>query len=145
VWYIVFFCFFAWTILPEYIFIVLTGVSIVCLADQNNLVITNLFGGASGNEGLGFLSLCFDWNYIAAVSSPMWYPLQTTVNMLIGIIGCYILFMGECSRKSILKRHCFLTLTNRYLLREPLGLSEIPIPLPILVQRIFNLHELHHL
>jgi hypothetical protein len=79
VWYIVFFCFFAWTI----------------LADQNNLVITNLFGGASGNEGLGFFSLCFDWNYIAAVSSPMWYPLQTTVNMLIGIIGCYILFMGE--------------------------------------------------
>jgi hypothetical protein len=44
---------------------------------------------------LGFFSLCFDWNYIAAVSSPMWYPLQTTVNMLIGIIGCYILFMGE--------------------------------------------------
>jgi hypothetical protein len=94
VWYIVFFCFFAWTIVPEYIFIVLTGVSVVCLADQHSLVITNLFGGASGNEGLGFLSLCFDWNYIAALQSPLWYPLQTTVNMLIGIIGCYCLFMG---------------------------------------------------
>lgn len=95
VWYIVFFSFFIWTMFPEYIFIVLTGVSVVCLADQNNLVITNLFGGASGNEGLGFLSLCFDWNYIAAFNSPLWYPLQTTVNMFIGIIGCYSLFMGE--------------------------------------------------
>ncbi|THW83937.1 OPT superfamily oligopeptide transporter [Aureobasidium pullulans] len=94
VWYIIFFCLFFWEILPEYIFIVLTGVSIVCLADQHNLVITNLFGGASGNEGLGFLSLCFDWNYIAAFNSPLWYPLQTTVNMLIGICGCYILFMA---------------------------------------------------
>lgn len=99
VWYIIFFCLFFWEILPEYIFTVLTGVSIVCLADQHNLVITNLFGGASGNEGLGFLSLCFDWNYIAAFNSPLWYPLQTTVNMLIGIFGCYILFMGKLIKK----------------------------------------------
>ena len=95
VWYIVFFSFFVWTIFPEYVFVVLTGVSIVCLADQNNLVITNLFGGASGNEGLGMLSLCFDWNYIASFNSPLWYPLQTTFNMFLGIIGCYSLFMGE--------------------------------------------------
>ncbi|KAG9715190.1 OPT superfamily oligopeptide transporter, partial [Aureobasidium melanogenum] len=94
VWYIVSFAIFFWEILPEYMFTVLTGVSIFCLADQHNLVFTNLFGGASGNEGLGFLSFCFDWNYIASFQSPLWYPLQTTVNMLIGIIGCYILFMG---------------------------------------------------
>ncbi|KAG9523020.1 OPT superfamily oligopeptide transporter, partial [Aureobasidium melanogenum] len=94
IWYIVFFAIFFWEILPEYMFTVLTGVSIFCLADQHNLIFTNLFGGASGNEGLGFLSFCFDWNYIASFQSPLWYPLQTTVNMLIGIIGCYILFMG---------------------------------------------------
>jgi hypothetical protein len=33
---------------------VLEGVSIFCLAHQDSLVFTNLFGGASGNEGLGF-------------------------------------------------------------------------------------------
>jgi hypothetical protein len=35
-------------------FTVLEGVSIFCLAHQDSLVFTNLFGGASGNEGLGF-------------------------------------------------------------------------------------------
>ena len=94
VFYIIFVCIFVWETLPEYIFPVLTGVSIFCLARQNNLVFTNLFGGASGNEGLGALSICLDWNYIAGLNSPLWYPLQTSVNMLIGICGCYILFMG---------------------------------------------------
>lgn len=44
---------FVWEWFPEYIFTVLEGVSIFCLADQHNLVFTNLFGGSSGNEGLG--------------------------------------------------------------------------------------------
>ncbi|KAH0163161.1 OPT superfamily oligopeptide transporter, partial [Aureobasidium melanogenum] len=48
IWYIVFFAIFFWEILPEYMFTVLTGVSIFCLADQHNLIFTNLFGGASG-------------------------------------------------------------------------------------------------
>jgi len=65
VFYIIFICIFVWETLPEYIFPVLTGVSVFCLARQDNQVFTNLFGGASGNEGLGFLSICFDWNYIA--------------------------------------------------------------------------------
>jgi hypothetical protein len=41
----------------QYIFTVLEGVSIFCLAHQDSLVFTNLFGGASGNEGLG-LGMC---------------------------------------------------------------------------------------
>lgn len=94
VFYWVFAALFVWEVFPEYIFVVLTGVSVFCLADQNNLIFTNLFGGASGNEGLGFLNVCFDWNYIAGLNSPLWYPLQTTFNMMLGIIGCYILFMG---------------------------------------------------
>ena len=94
VFYIIFGVIFVWEAFPEYMFTVMTGVSVFCLADQNNLVFTNLFGGASGNEGLGFLSICFDWNYIAGLWSPLWYPLQTLVNQMIGIIGCYILFMG---------------------------------------------------
>ncbi|OQO11666.1 hypothetical protein B0A48_03393 [Cryoendolithus antarcticus] len=94
VFYIVFGLIFVWEVLPEYMFTVLTGVSVFCLAKQDNLVFTNLFGGASGNEGLGFLSVCFDWNYIAGLWSPLWYPWQSTVNQGLGLIGCYCLFMG---------------------------------------------------
>ncbi|EST04618.1 Oligopeptide transporter, OPT superfamily [Kalmanozyma brasiliensis GHG001] len=85
---------FVWEVFPEYIFPVLEGVSIFCLARQDNMVFTNLFGGASGNEGLGFLSICFDWQYIASLGSPMWLPLETMVNSLVGYLGCIILFMG---------------------------------------------------
>jgi hypothetical protein len=105
VFYIVFAAIFVWEVFPEYIFVVLTGVSVFCLADQNNLTFTYLFGGASGNEGLGFLNVCLDWNFIAGLWSPLWYPLQTTFNYMIGIIGCYILFMGKYppSRQSFIQ------------------------------------------
>ena len=114
IFYYVFAAIFVWEVFPEYIFPLLTGISVFCLADHHNLVFTNLFGGASGNEGLGFLSICLDWNCmffesailyplnrvadsftpdIAGLQSPLWYPLQTLVNCMIGIIGCYILFM----------------------------------------------------
>lgn len=85
---------FVWEIFPEYVFPVLEGVSIFCLARQNDMVFTNLFGGASGNEGLGFLSLCLDWQYIASLGSPLWLPLETMVNSVVGYLGCIVLFMG---------------------------------------------------
>ncbi|KAI4843230.1 OPT superfamily oligopeptide transporter, partial [Aureobasidium sp. EXF-8845] len=94
VFYIIFVVIFVWEVFPEYLFPVLEGVSIFCLADQKNLVFTNLFGGASGNEGLGILSFCFDWQYVASLGSPLWLPLETMTNNLIGYIGCVILFMG---------------------------------------------------
>ncbi|TPR06570.1 hypothetical protein CAN33_0023235 [Aspergillus niger] len=72
----------------------ISSFSIFCLADQHSLVFTNLFGGASGNEGLGFLSLSFDWNYIASLGSPLWYPLYAMTNNFIGYLGCIILFMA---------------------------------------------------
>ncbi|KJR85349.1 uncharacterized protein SPSK_08583 [Sporothrix schenckii 1099-18] len=92
--YIIFFFFLVWEIFPEYIFTVLEGVSIFCLAKQDSLVFTNLFGGASGNEGMGLLALSFDWNYIAPFGSPLWLPLQTLVNEYIGYMGCIVFFMG---------------------------------------------------
>lgn len=55
---------------------------------------TNLFGGSQGNEGLGFLSLCFDWQYIASLGSPLWVPLQTLTNSFIGYITCIVLFIA---------------------------------------------------
>jgi hypothetical protein len=78
----------------QYIFPVLIGVSVFCLAHQDSLVFTNLFGGAQGNEGMGFLSISFDWNYIAGFGSPLWLPLQTQINSFIGYIGGIALSIG---------------------------------------------------
>lgn len=75
-------------------FPLLQGVSIFCLAQKHSLLFTNLFGGSSGNEGLGFLSICFDWQYIAALGSPLWLPLNTLTNSFIGYILCIVVFMG---------------------------------------------------
>jgi len=62
---------FIYEVFPAYVFPLLNGFNIVCLASQkassNTVdVITNLFGGSDGNEGLGFLSLSFDWQYIGS-------------------------------------------------------------------------------
>jgi hypothetical protein len=71
---------------------VLTGVSVFCLVKRDSMLFTNLFGGSNGNEGLGLLSLSFDWQYIG--STPLWLPLQTLANNLIGWALCIIVFMG---------------------------------------------------
>ncbi|OZJ06873.1 hypothetical protein BZG36_00021, partial [Bifiguratus adelaidae] len=92
VFWIVFCSIFVWEWFPEYMFPWLSGMSIFCLANQNSNVFTNIFGGASNNEGLGLLSISLDWNYIGLVFSPMYLPLTTQLNMIIGIIGCYIMF-----------------------------------------------------
>ena len=51
---------------PQYIAPVLAGVSIFCLTHQHSLLVTTLFGGSMANEGLGFLSLSFDWTMITS-------------------------------------------------------------------------------
>lgn len=85
---------FVWEVLPEYMMPILTGVSVFCLAQRNSLVFTNLFGGSNGNEGLGLLSFCLDWQYIAGTVSPLWFPLQTLSNNLVGYLLCIAVFMG---------------------------------------------------
>ncbi len=74
------------------IFPVLTGVSIFCLASNNNVVFRNVFGGASNNEGMGLLAWCFDWNLIG--SSCMFNPIWLQINQDIGIFFTYILMAG---------------------------------------------------
>ena len=64
---------FIYEIIPSYIFPLLNGFSIFCLASQHASpsvqdVFTNIFGGAGGNEGLGLFSLSFDWQYIGSAS-----------------------------------------------------------------------------
>jgi hypothetical protein len=125
VFWIIFAALFFWEFLPEYIFPLLIGVSVFCLADQHNLVFTNcknvqvlgfelftnftgvkyligklltqdflVFGGAQGNEGMGLLSVSFDWNYIAGFGSPLWLPLETLTNSFIGYMGGIALLIG---------------------------------------------------
>lgn len=69
---------FVYEVIPSYIFPLLNGINIVCLSTQHASaksvdIITNLFGGIDGNEGLGFFSFSFDWQYIT--STAMSYPL----------------------------------------------------------------------
>jgi len=54
---------------PAYIFPWLNSVSIPCLASmkatgEKAAVLTNLFGGATNNEGLGLFTVSFDWQYV---------------------------------------------------------------------------------
>ncbi|KAJ5891674.1 uncharacterized protein N7473_007902 [Penicillium subrubescens] len=88
VFWLVFVAVFCWEWFPEVLHLpTLSAVSIFCLANQNSLVFTNLFGGSQGNEGMGLLSVCFDWNNIARFGSPLWMPLQTLINSFIGYLG----------------------------------------------------------
>lgn len=91
---IVFTCIFVWEIVPEWIMPILTGVSIFCLARQNSSVFTNIFGGASGDEGLGLFSICLDWQYISGGFSPLYYPMDSLISQGVGVIFCIVLFAG---------------------------------------------------
>lgn len=83
---------FIWELIPEYIFPLTTGVSIFCLANQHSEAFTYLFGGANGDEGLGFLSWCFDWQYVG--TDMLILPLTTQFNQFIGYIICIALTTG---------------------------------------------------
>ncbi|KAJ1018012.1 hypothetical protein NDA13_006620 [Ustilago tritici] len=80
-------------ILPAYIFPTLNSVSIPCLATVHTRgklarTLTNIFGGAQSNEGLGLFSLSFDWQYIT--SSQLSLPLVQQVNSWIGYAVCCV-------------------------------------------------------
>lgn len=94
IFYVIFAIVFVWEVIPEYFFPLLQGLSIFCLANQKSLVFTNLFGGSQGNEGLGFLAISLDWQYVASLGSPLWVPLQTMVNNIIGYHLCIVLFLA---------------------------------------------------
>ena len=56
---------------PAYIWPWLNSVSIPCLAAMHATgskaaVLTNVFGGATNNEGLGLFTLSFDWQYVSS-------------------------------------------------------------------------------
>ncbi|KAH9889084.1 OPT oligopeptide transporter [Cubamyces lactineus] len=86
---------FVWEWFPEYIAPTLTGISIICLADQKSAWVTRIFGGAAGNEGLGLFALSLDWNYVGsggqAIGS-LFTPLSTQLSLYAGVIVCVISF-----------------------------------------------------
>lgn len=60
---------FVYEFFPAYVFPFLNSISIPCLAAMHATgntanILTNLFGGASNNEGLGLFSFSFDWQYV---------------------------------------------------------------------------------
>jgi OPT oligopeptide transporter protein len=55
---------------PAYMFPFLNSISIPCLAAMHatgntGSILTNLFGGATNNEGLGLFTFSFDWQYVS--------------------------------------------------------------------------------
>ncbi|KAH7913890.1 OPT oligopeptide transporter protein-domain-containing protein [Hygrophoropsis aurantiaca] len=94
VFYIVFGIIFFWELFPEWIFPLVTGFSIFCLAAPNSPAVSRLFGGTNGNEGLGLLALCLDWQYVSGGVNPMTIPLKAQVSNFIGYILCIAVFMG---------------------------------------------------
>lgn len=86
---------FIWELFPEWIFPLLTGFSIFCLANPKSADFTRVFGGSNGNEGLGLLSICLDWQYISGGYNPFAIPLQAQFSNLLGYLLCmyvYLLF-----------------------------------------------------
>jgi hypothetical protein len=88
---------FCYEFLPAYIFPWLNSVSIPCLAAMNATgakaaTLTNIFGGATNNEGLGLFSLSFDWQYITSFQTSL--PLKLQVHAAVGLGICYIVMAG---------------------------------------------------
>ncbi|KAH0278551.1 OPT superfamily oligopeptide transporter, partial [Aureobasidium melanogenum] len=82
---------------PAYIFPWLNSVSIPCLASmkatgEKAAVLTNLFGGATNNEGLGMFTLSFDWQYITSGTTSQ--PLILQVHIAIGLFVCMMAMLG---------------------------------------------------
>ncbi|KAI8069515.1 OPT family small oligopeptide transporter [Gongronella butleri] len=88
--FMVFLAIFVYEFIPQYMFPLLGGISIACLARRDSVWIQRLFGGLAVNEGLGILQLCFDWNYLSSFS-PMVFPLYTQINVYVGVLLMYLL------------------------------------------------------
>ena len=103
--------------LKIYSFPLLNGFSIPCLVTQKaspayRRLITNVFGGAEGNEGMGLLEMSFDWQYISSVI--LSYPIrqQGSVSVFVAELYSYLflsklvdwlrILLCRCSRNILL-------------------------------------------
>ncbi|GAB0138449.1 hypothetical protein EsDP_00006684 [Epichloe bromicola] len=84
-------------VFPAYIFPWLNSISIPCLASMNATgdkasTLTNLFGGATNNEGLGLFTLSLDWQYITSTQTSL--PLKLQVHQALGFLICILAMLG---------------------------------------------------
>ncbi|KAG2194924.1 hypothetical protein INT47_005600 [Mucor saturninus] len=88
--FIVFGGIFIYEFIPQYMFPMLGGVSIVCLAKDNSPWVQRLFGGIAVNEGMGMFQLSFDWNFLSFYT-PLTIPLWVQLNVYFGILVLWIM------------------------------------------------------
>lgn len=98
--WIAFTAIFVYEIIPAYIFPLLNGVSVFCLASQKAPqhivdIFTNLFGGTNGNEGLGLLSISFDWQYIGSAWVHVLFLSLVRANQNIRYMSLPLIQQGE--------------------------------------------------
>ncbi|KAL6705559.1 hypothetical protein ACN47E_006676 [Coniothyrium glycines] len=95
--WIAFSCMFAYEFFPAYIFPWLNSVSIPCLAAMNATgntakTLTNIFGGATNNEGLGLFTISLDWQYITSFQSSL--PLKFQLHQAAGFAVCFVVMVA---------------------------------------------------
>ncbi|KAG0172884.1 hypothetical protein DFQ28_009890 [Apophysomyces sp. BC1034] len=88
--FIIFGGIFVYEFIPQYMFPLLGGISIFCLAKRDSVWFMNLFGGLNVNEGLGILGISFDWNFLTA-QYPLILPLYVQMNVYAGIVILWIM------------------------------------------------------
>jgi OPT family small oligopeptide transporter len=88
--FIVFAAIFVYEFIPQYMFPLLSGFSIVCLASRGSKTVQNLFGGTAINEGMGIFNLSFDWNYLLT-TTPLVLPFWVQVNYYVGILVLWLI------------------------------------------------------
>ncbi|CAO3697429.1 unnamed protein product [Rhizopus stolonifer] len=81
---------FVYEFIPQYMFPLLSGFSIVCLASRGSKTVQNIFGGTAINEGLGIFNLSFDWNYLLT-TSPLVLPFWVQINYYSGILALWLI------------------------------------------------------
>lgn len=128
---------FVYEVIPSYIFPLLNGFNIFCLASQHapqrtRDVFTNLFGGSDGNEGLGFLSLSFDWQYIGSTYMSLPLIQQGAMLFLLLLLSSYLPSVSKFVDWICLVLHH----THGYLLLECLGGSSIYLSLRCAFQQL---------
>ncbi|KKK22987.1 hypothetical protein P175DRAFT_0528964 [Aspergillus ochraceoroseus IBT 24754] len=82
---------------PAYIFPWLNSISIPCLASMRATgdtaaTLTNVFGGATNNEGMGLFSISLDWQYITSFQTSL--PLVLQAHAVLGFGVCFIAMAG---------------------------------------------------
>ncbi|KAI9312463.1 OPT family small oligopeptide transporter [Dichotomocladium elegans] len=88
--FVVFLVMFVYEFIPQYMFPLLGGISIFCLANPGSVWFQRLFGGLAVNEGLGILQLSFDWNYLSTMD-PLVLPLWVQLNVFGGILLMWLI------------------------------------------------------